>query len=299
MSNEVYANMMEISCKAGDGKSICSMPDVCMTPPQTPATPPGVPIPYPNTGMSSDCSDGSSTVMISGQEVMLKDKSYFKKSTGDEAGCAPMKGVVTATNTGKVYFTAWSMDVLIEGENVDRHLDLTTHNHASPPPNDGVPWPEIDKMAPPGSAKNKPCEQKCKDKKLSKEQKGSLRKTKDYDKAKERVNSGPKPLTCPTCKSKVNYLSPDHIMPIEATAAMPGFACLSKEDQSKVVNHPANFVGLCPSCNSSKSDTLWFDYTEHKKKGITYDAELKAGAEDHSAAVATKQWEMVKSMDCA
>jgi hypothetical protein len=88
-------------------------------------------------------------------------------------------------------------------------------------------------------------------------------------------------------------------MPIEATAAMPGFACLSKEDQSKVVNHPSNFVGLCPSCNSSKSDTLWWDYKEHKKKGITYDAGLKAGAEDHSAAVATKQWEMVKSMDCA
>src|SRR3954465_301455 len=108
MGNEVYANGMEVSCKAGDGKSICAFPDVCFTPPQTPATPPGVPIPYPNTGMASDTSDGSKTVQISGQEVMLKDKSYFKKSTGDEAGSAPKKSVITSKIQGKVYFNAWS-----------------------------------------------------------------------------------------------------------------------------------------------------------------------------------------------
>jgi hypothetical protein len=32
MSNEVYANMMEVSCKAASGKSICAFPDVCWTP---------------------------------------------------------------------------------------------------------------------------------------------------------------------------------------------------------------------------------------------------------------------------
>lgn len=135
MSNQVYANNMEVSCKAAAGKSICAFPDVCMTPPMTPATPPGVPIPYPNTGMASDTSDGSSTVKVSDQEVMLKNKSCFKKSTGDEAGAAPMKGVVTHKNTGKVYFIAWSMNVKVEGENVVRHLDMTTHNHASQGPN--------------------------------------------------------------------------------------------------------------------------------------------------------------------
>lgn len=150
MGNQVYANNMEVSCKAADGKSICAFPDVCMTPPQTPATPPGVPIPYPNTGMASDTTDGSSTVKISGQEVMLKNKSYFKRSTGDEAGCAPKKGVMTSKNTGKVYFTAWSMDVKVEGENVVRNMDLTTHNHGSNP-NTG-PWLYQDEMAvaPPG-----------------------------------------------------------------------------------------------------------------------------------------------------
>jgi len=145
MSNDVFANGNEISCKAGDGKTICAFPDVCFTPPQTPATPPGVPIPYPNTGMSSDCINGSKTVQISGQEVMLKDKSYFKKSSGDEAGSAPKKGVVTSVNRGKVYFNAWSMDVKFEGENVDRHLDLTTHNHASQT-GQTPPFPELDSL---------------------------------------------------------------------------------------------------------------------------------------------------------
>src|SRR5690349_1689545 len=117
MSNQVFANGREISCKAGAGKSMCAFPDVCFTPPQTPATPPGVPIPYPNTGLASDTTDGSSSVSISGQPVMLKDKSCFKKSTGDEAGCAPKKGVITSKITGKVFFKSWSMDVQVEGEN--------------------------------------------------------------------------------------------------------------------------------------------------------------------------------------
>ena len=163
MSNQVYANNMEVSCKQAAGKSICASPDVCMTPPQTPATPPGVPIPYPNTGMASDCTDGSSSVKISGQEVMLKNKSYFKKSTGDEAGCAPMKGVVTHKNMGKVYFKAWSMDVKAEGENVVRHLDITTHNHASEPPN---PAPQVhtDAAATASTPMKEPCdhEYECK-----------------------------------------------------------------------------------------------------------------------------------------
>jgi hypothetical protein len=132
MSNHVYANNEEVSCKAGMGKSICAFPDVCFTPPENPATPPGVPVPYPNTGMDGDTTDGSRTVQINGKEAMLKNKSYFKKSIGDEAGCAAKKGVVSSVNRGKVYFIAWSMDVKFEGENVVRNLDLTTHNHASP-----------------------------------------------------------------------------------------------------------------------------------------------------------------------
>ncbi len=140
--NDVFANGRGIACKAGSGKAPAAFPDVCMTPPENPATPPGVPVPYPNTGMESDTSDGSRTVVIHGQEVMLKSKSYYKQSMGDEAGCAAKKGVVTSVNRGKVYFIAWSMDVKFEGENVDRHLDLTTHNHASPGTNT-PPFPDL------------------------------------------------------------------------------------------------------------------------------------------------------------
>lgn len=149
MGNDVFANKMEISCKAGDGKSICATPDVCFTPPMTPATPPGVPAPYPNSAFSSDCSGGTSTVKISGQEVMMKNKSFFKTSTGDEAGCAPKKNVISSKIKGKVYFNAWSMDVKAEGQNVVRNLDLTTHNHAAKMPPPTPPTGHIDGMAPP------------------------------------------------------------------------------------------------------------------------------------------------------
>jgi hypothetical protein len=149
VANQVFANMMEVSCKAAKGKSICCFPDVCFTPPP----PPGVPVPYPNTGVAKDCTNGSRTVKISKREVMLKNKSYFKKSTGDEAGRAPKKGVVTSKITGKVYFNAWSMDVRIEGENAVRNLDMTTHNHGSQPGNT-APWPYVDEAATPG-AQNK------------------------------------------------------------------------------------------------------------------------------------------------
>jgi hypothetical protein len=47
---------------------------------------------------------------------------------------------------GKVYFKMWSMDVKMEGENVVRHMDLTTHNHASEPPQT-PPWMHVDEMA--------------------------------------------------------------------------------------------------------------------------------------------------------
>ncbi|WP_447776475.1 PAAR-like domain-containing protein [Pseudomonas chlororaphis] len=146
MGNQVFANNMEISCKAADGKSVACFPDVCFTPPQAPPTPVGVPIPYPNTGMAKDTTRGSRTVKITRKEVMLKNKSYFKTSYGDEAGCAPKKGIVTSKIKGKVYFNSWSMDVKFEGENVVRHLDLTTHNHASFPGNSPT-WPFLDEAA--------------------------------------------------------------------------------------------------------------------------------------------------------
>ncbi len=166
MANKVYANMMEVSCKKAAGSSICAFPDVCFTPPQTPATPPGVPIPYPNTGMATDTTKGTRDVKITGKEVMIKNKSYFKRSMGDEAGCAPKKGVVTSKNMGKVYFQMWSMDVKFEGSNAVRMLDIMTHNHSSVPGNTPT-WPYIDGMDTPGTS---PGDGPCK-KDIEKEQK--------------------------------------------------------------------------------------------------------------------------------
>ncbi|AEF24324.1 MULTISPECIES: HNH/endonuclease VII fold toxin-2 domain-containing protein [Pseudomonas] len=146
MTNEVYANNREISCKAASGKSIAAFPDVCFTPPQTPPMPLGIPIPYPNTGLSKDTTKGTRTIRITRKEVMLKNKSYYKTSYGDEPGRAPKKGIITSKIKGKVYFTSWSMDVKFEGKNVVRHMDLTTHNHGSFPGNTPT-WPYLDQMA--------------------------------------------------------------------------------------------------------------------------------------------------------
>jgi hypothetical protein len=147
VSNNVFANGREVSCKKADGKTICEFPDVCFTPPENPATPPGVPIPYPNTAFAKDTTSGSKTVKISGQEVMLKNRSYFKTSTGDEAGSAAKKGIISSTNKGKAYFISWSMDVKCEGENVVRHLDMTTNNHASPMATGAAPGSHQDTAA--------------------------------------------------------------------------------------------------------------------------------------------------------
>lgn len=130
MGNEVYANGMEIACKSGNAKVIAAFPDVCLSPPPPPAGP--VPIPYPVTSMASDTTDGSRTVKISGNEVMLKDKSAYKKCVGDEAATkAQGMGVITHSIGGKTTFAAWSPDVKIEGENADRHLDITNSNGQS------------------------------------------------------------------------------------------------------------------------------------------------------------------------
>ena len=129
----VFANGREISAKGQGCKVLAAFPDVCFTPPQTPATPPGVPLPYPNFGLDSDLASGSSTVKIGGKPVSLENKSHYSKCSGDEAGCAPKKGVVTSKNTGKVYAQAWSSDVKVEGKGVARFGDMATGNHSSNP----------------------------------------------------------------------------------------------------------------------------------------------------------------------
>jgi hypothetical protein len=152
MSN-VFANGLEISGKAVQAQTIAAFPDVCFTPPQTPATPPGVPIPYPSFGMASDTENGTGKVTIGGKTVNIKNKSDEKRTSGTEAGCAPKKGIITSKNTGKKYFNSWSNNVKFEGEPVIRFTDLATHNHASPG-GQTPPWPEMVAAAPPNPDKS-------------------------------------------------------------------------------------------------------------------------------------------------
>jgi hypothetical protein len=131
----VYANGLEVSCKAQSDRVIAAFPDVCFTPPENPATPPGIPVPYPTFGFDTDTDKGTGTVKIGGQTINQKNKSYYTKTTGTEAGCAAKKGIINSKNTGKKYNRAWSSNVKADKEPVCRFTDITTNNHACEPPN--------------------------------------------------------------------------------------------------------------------------------------------------------------------
>jgi len=100
MANDVFANGLEIACKAADGKSIASFPDPCFSPP--PPSSGWILIPYANTAYAKDTSNASKTVFISGKPVMKKDVSFFKTSTGNEPAAGP-KGKSTGVKKGKAY----------------------------------------------------------------------------------------------------------------------------------------------------------------------------------------------------
>lgn len=144
MGQNVYANGMEIASQESDTKVVAAFPDVCMSPPPPPAGP--VPVPYPNTSSAKSLKDGSKTVLIGSKPLALKD-SYFQSSPlGNEAATHNFgASVITHTITGKTYFQAHSMDVVVEGKNVCRHLDVTTSNHGSYP-GGTPPFPNMGEM---------------------------------------------------------------------------------------------------------------------------------------------------------
>ena len=114
------------------GKTIC-FPDVNLCPPTPPAGP--VPMPLPNMAQGADLQGGASSVLIEGNP-MAKKSSFLAKSTGNEAAQSTGGGVVSHVVQGKAYFTSFSFDVTVEGEEAPRHLDMLTHNHAAQsPPN--------------------------------------------------------------------------------------------------------------------------------------------------------------------
>jgi hypothetical protein len=88
--------------------------------------------------MAADTQGGATSVLIEGNP-MGKRTSFFAKSTGNEVAQSTGGGVVTHIVQGKAYFTSYSFDVTVEGEEAPRHLDMMTHNHmAQSPPNAAV-----------------------------------------------------------------------------------------------------------------------------------------------------------------
>jgi hypothetical protein len=126
MGVTVGVNNRTVVHSSSSGTTI-AFPDVCKTP--SPGGP--IPIPYPNVAKSSDTADGSSSVKMDGNPIMLQG-SNFSTSTGDEAGTAG-GGVASNTTKGKAEFVNYSFDVKVEGKSVPRQLDPMIHNKMSSP----------------------------------------------------------------------------------------------------------------------------------------------------------------------
>ncbi|WP_258182887.1 DUF4150 domain-containing protein [Enhygromyxa salina] len=117
----MFANSLSI-VHQGDGMThTCPIPDVCKTP--SPAGP--VPIPYVNIAMSSNLTDGSTSVKIQGCSVALESSS-IAMSSGDEAGTAG--GVISSKNLGKLSWSTCSPNVKFDGKGVVRFTDVAGHN---------------------------------------------------------------------------------------------------------------------------------------------------------------------------
>lgn len=103
------------------GGILTTSPDVCLTPVGNSV----VPIPYTNVARSADTSQGSSSVCMDGNPIMLKG-SLFSKSTGDEPGTAG--GISSGVTGGKAKFVNYSSDVFVDGKPVCRRLDPMVSN---------------------------------------------------------------------------------------------------------------------------------------------------------------------------
>lgn len=120
MGATVTANNQTVVHKDSGGTVVTS-PDVCKTQVGNAV----VPIPYVNTAKSSDTSQGSTTVTMNGNPVMLST-SVFSTSSGDEPG--KIGGVISSTNQGKARFVTTSNDVTVNGKPVGRRMDLMISN---------------------------------------------------------------------------------------------------------------------------------------------------------------------------
>jgi hypothetical protein len=120
MGATVTANNQTVVHKDSGGTVITS-PDVCNTQVGSAV----VPIPYVNVAKSADTAQGSSTVTMDGNPVMIKN-SVFSTSSGDEAG--KVGGVASGVTQGRAKFVTTSNDVLVDGQPLARRCDLMVSN---------------------------------------------------------------------------------------------------------------------------------------------------------------------------
>ena len=92
MANDVFANGREIACKKAERKIYLRIPRCLFYPAGVPGNPSRCACTLSEHGYGQRYDKGQQEGEDSDNEIMLKNKSHFKKSMGDEAGCAAKKG---------------------------------------------------------------------------------------------------------------------------------------------------------------------------------------------------------------
>jgi hypothetical protein len=258
--------MFPVATESASGQCMTPGPtDVCKVP--TPGGP--VPTPMPNMGQCSNAT-GSGKVKADNKGVLHKDD-QLKMSMGDEAGVA--MGVQSNMIKGPIKIkTSNATGVKADGKQVAHATSVTEHNKGNSPPGvQGTPCQtgvivgagagagSENMSAGDGSAsggggggggggdgsgkgkgKNDDKKKKC-DKKLSPEQKKKLRGKTPSDELRDKYRNQP----CQVCGNTPS--SPDHIVPVSIIQKMPGFPCMSEQNQEAMLNNPINFAPLCRS----------------------------------------------------
>jgi hypothetical protein len=137
----ISVNGLSLVHKDSGGISKATLPDICLTP--MPGGP--VPLPYPNTALSSDLADGTSKVSADGGNSCAIQGSQFSVSTGDEPGTSG--GVASGTYTKEATWITFSFDVKFEGKGACRQTDKMFHNHVNTVNAAGVTNPDVDAEA--------------------------------------------------------------------------------------------------------------------------------------------------------
>jgi hypothetical protein len=131
MADDVFINGRSAFHAGSAGKSMGAFPDACLCPPPPPGGP--VPTPLPNNAVASDLTACAKSIGLQ-KNPGAHRKSYVAKSTGNEPADPKASGqaaIATHVIQGESYFQSHSMDVLFDNIEAVRHLESTTHNHAS------------------------------------------------------------------------------------------------------------------------------------------------------------------------